>query len=281
MKAIKLLIVLGLIALQTSCVHRSILTRENDQHKKHTVQYCGGQLWGYVEALDESLSSKPYVAIYTHLTEIDRKEALLLHVALHFKNSAKLEFAERSFNLKVDNLKPESRPLNFVAIPGYKTIDLLFPSQTYVTERGARENEYLVFKKKYGGFFGQMKFALEDPFVFKIPKKENIEIKDKTYIVNFDKDVHDEFYVYAVPILFLNQETKNKSSSGVPDKAKIEITLPSFQIEGQTFKTERYTFNFDRNKIIENSKDSNRCPSLEMMFHWSRSSILLPKFIID
>lgn len=264
----------------TSCIQKSVLHREDNQHRKYAVQYCGGQIWGYIQPLDKNLPSNPYIAVYTLLTQIDKEETLLLYVAVNFKKSAQIQFLNSFLKLKINNLNSDNRPLNFVAIEGFKRIDQLFPSDSYVIEPGSKENEYLVSKKKYGGFFGEMNFALEKPIVYTMPKKENLEVKGKSYSVAFDPSIHDEFYILAVPILFLNQVIAGRSYPKVPEKAKIEITLPEIQIDQTKFNLDPFVINFERQKILESANGSHRCPSLEEMFRWSRSS-LLPKFIIN
>lgn len=281
MKSRYLIFILALSSMiLSSCVSRSVQVRENDEHKKNTIRYCGGQLWGYIEPISKELPSRPYVAVYTQLTTFDKKEALLLNIAFNFRNSAKVKFQDKKFYLKVNDQNAESKTLNFSVTEGFKRIPKSFQSDSYVVESTEKHGEYLIYKKKYGGFFGQMPFALEKPIKYTTPQKENIELKADSHEIVFDPEIHEEFYILAIPILFMNQNPKYFKE--IPEAAKLEITLPKIEIDGTAFNIKSYIFNFDRKKIMNAAKNSYNCPSLEMMFHWGRQSFsVLPNFIID
>jgi hypothetical protein len=269
-------VVLSLLLFFSSCAHDPVLKREDDTHKSSSIEYCRGQLSGFIKSLDSALPSKPYLAIYTELTRVDNKEALLLHLALNFKGSAKVVFPDKNLSVAVDGSKVLSHNLNLALVESFKSADDIFHNSKFLIKPSSNKNEYLVYKRKYGGFFGDLwgDFALEEPVIYKQPDDKIALVKDSSVDISFDKKTHENFYIWAVPILFLNTSDKKVKLSPVPSQAKLQITVPKFFVDGKEFSFASFVINFDRQKIIEASKNSRPCPSMDMIFRWNRPTLL-------
>lgn len=266
----QVLLVLSIFIL-SSCVHRSVLKREDDEHRKEVVQYCGGQLWGYVLSLDKTLKSSPYLALYTELTRFEKKEVLLLHLAFNFKNAAQFTTSDRSLKISIAGQPEKNQPVDLALFQQPKNINQLYPSHKYTVRSSSQPGEYVISKMKYGGMFGE--FALEEPFILKAPEPVVSKVTTDTVQISFDSNKDDEVYLRATTVLLTDPVASSESH--------IVVSLPKFLIDGKEFNLSPFVFNFNREQILSRAAKAARCPSLEMMFHWDRNSFVIPNFIID
>lgn len=275
-------ILILLIFLLTSCVHRSTLVRENDSNKKYAVEYCGGQLWGFVKPVDQGST---LLAVYTNYTTLQmskgvNKNALVLHVAFRFKRSADLVFKDKTLRITQSHInKSITADFDYWLMEKFKSAYDKF-DDNYEVRPGSNDGEYLIHKKRWGGLIGSA--FLEDPFVYKQPFVENKKIAGLNVKFDLNPNEHDDFVLVATETLFIDdQKGKGDRFQEIPAFTKLSVSLPEFKLNGIDYKLDPFTINFDKNKILKNVDSHPRCPSIDMIFHWNNGFSLLPTFMID
>ncbi len=269
-----------LLLLTSSCIHRSTLVRENDSNKKYAVEYCGGKIWGYVKPVDQN--GLALLAVYTNYTtlSVDNKKALVLYVAFRFKSSTDLIFKNKKLRIEQCHInKSTTSDFDYWLMENFKSAHDKFDDK-YEVRPGNSEKEYLVYKKRWGGFIGSA--FLMDPFIYNQPFVENRKIDGLRIKFDLDPSEHDDFILVATKILFINDLTeKGVKFPEIPAFAKLSVFLPEFTLNNINYKLDPFVINFDKNKIDNKSSSRPGCPSMGMMFHWNNGFSLLPTYMID
>ena len=236
--------------------HLSYIKLPQDENKDFAFAYCQGQQWGYAQPVQANPSVWQSVVVQYNKT----KDQYFLSASynLEIRGNIQIEFPKQSSSSMISGASAEASSLYWLK-QDLHPYPKKYQTSDFTADYSTEKNGYLIYKKKYGGFFGQI--FVEKPILYQTPAPINQPLKENLLdISNFDSDTMDAFYVIKVeliPIKSLDQDLN--FSFKTPD-----IVIGGKKYEGKVFK-----FSTLPNKVIEDSKKTYRCASLSEVF-WHR-----------
>jgi hypothetical protein len=127
-------------------------------------------------------------------------------------------------------------------ISGIKSVPDKFPSsQNFVVKSSPEKTGlYTIYKKKYGGFFGDI--FLEKVSDYQTPTIPNIQADGNQIFLKFNPEVNDEVYLTDKFIL--------PSKSKIIASGKFEILTPEFKVNDVVVKKDKFVINFNRDVMF-------------------------------
>ena len=253
MKSFRPIIITFLIAI--GCAQKSVFPIGDQSNDSQVFQYCGGQEWGYLKKLDAAKDS-PYFSVHLENDISEKTDVIILNLALQAKSDIEFSVPSKSLQIQLDGREVYNKPIHFGFIRAEKQIWNRYSEQYTYKRIENTENDWEVRKKKYNGFFGLM--ALEEPFIVKIASHPFAEIKDPDIKITFS-NVTDSIYIISKAIIPFGS-ARSKTS-------EISVRVPAFKVNGTVIPESRYTFHYDRERLVSNMRGAYRCASLEEIFH--------------
>jgi len=241
----------------SSCAsHLSYVNLSADENKDFAFAYCQGQQWGY--ALPLQTNPSVWQAVVVEYNKTNDQYFLSASYNLEIRGNTKIEFPKKSSSSMISGVSTGASSLFWVK-QDLHSYPKKYQTNDFVVDYNTEKSGYLIYKKMYGGFFGQI--FLEKPIFYQAPAPINEPLKGNLLDTSgFDSDITDAFYVVKadlIPIKNLDQDLN------------FNFKTPDIIIDGKKHDGKIFKFTTLPKKVIEDSKKTYRCASLSEIF-WHR-----------
>jgi len=241
-----------------------------DQNDKHAIEYCGGELWGYVLPVgpreDKSFWTRKFedpktlMAIFMHMHSVlekDPEHSLTLHFALRSREDLTIQFPKKVLNAQVEGFPEKEFKLEMVVHEDVLGVHDLYPDSKFKAELiDQKTNQWRIAKRNW--FFT---FITDEPKVVQLPTPKVFKISESSVKIHFDeKKLAQIFVLSSVNIWPAKEALKD---------AIVTVRLPAFIVNGINYASQTFTFNTNYEKVKQNRSSYGRCPSTEEVFRFN------------
>ncbi|MGE0527975.1 MAG: hypothetical protein AB7G93_20015 [Bdellovibrionales bacterium] len=241
------------------------------------IEYCGGELWGYMVPLGPRESKafwkrnledpEPLLAVFLHMhsvLETDPEHALTFHFAVRTRKDISLHIPDRYLNVQIDDSTKRNVKLDFVVRQEAKSAAELYPYPKYETRLiDAATNRWSVTKVN-----PWLYFLKEDPKELVLPASKIQPVSTDPVRVSLDRKRYKEIYVLASKNIWPEGQALKNSS--------IRIEIPKLTLNGVSYDPRPFVFDMNYNDVKKKRAQNSRvpCPSTTMIFRWNDNPYL-------
>jgi hypothetical protein len=259
-----LFIKIALILCLFSCAGRVHHNSASETGLKR-IEYCGGDLWGYVGPLAADQKNGTFQTAFTgvsYLTGSEKGEKTLLFTyALEMYGAVDLKFESNELEILVNGKKLPKKNLEVAAQRVAYSPSEHYPADKYSLRLlNGEKNTWEVtklnpaFKHLFTG----------KPKIVTLAKDQKQVVKDGIFQYPHEDQIKKTVLISVEVLLPASRDLED---------TMVQVTVPAMTYKGIKLNAQKFEFAFDKEAWQSRAaKWKGRCPSLEELFRWNRLS---------